>query len=274
MKPVYQFTALILTLMCLSFSAYSAKGLSEQEAQTFLYDSGLDTLIESLGPAMEQQLNLQRLTKTNQLAFDQAEAAIQQAIASIQGTDLAMLYLTTDADTKNLKQAMAFLASPLGRRIAAEERAASGPDSQLEMQAYAMEMSKTPPSEQRIQLVQSLADALNADQVILNLMKGVFYTLVDVTEGLTPEASSALKADLDAEWQQMEPMLTAQFRQFMVMGTHYSYRNLNDADLQRYIDFLNTESGQAYWMAGLKIIDIYLQAFARELVTIIKQQKN
>jgi hypothetical protein len=274
MKPLYRISVLILTLLCLSFSANAAKGLSEQEAQTFLYDSGLDTLIESLGPAMEQQLNLQRLTQTNQLAFDQAEAAIQQAVASIQGTDLAMLYLTTEADTEKLKQAMAFLASPLGRRIAAEERAASGPDSQMEMQAYAAEMAKSPPSEQRIQLVQALADALNADQVILNLMKGVFYTLVDVTKGLTPDASADLKASLDAEWQQMEPMLTAQFKQFMIMGTHYSYRNLSDEELKRYIDFLNTESGQAYWMAGLKIIDIYLQAFARELVSIIKQQKG
>jgi hypothetical protein len=273
MKPIYHFSALILTLMCLSFPGFAAKGLSEADAQTFLHDSGLDALIDSLAPTMEQQLNMQRLTQANQLQFAEAEDAIKQAINNIQGNELALNYLTTEADSKNLKAAMQFLASPLGRRIAVEEREASSPQAQLEMQAYAMQMAKTPPSEQRIELIQSLADALNADQVILSLMKGIFFTLVDVTEGLTPDASAGLKADLEAEWQQMEPMLSGQFRQFMVMGSHYSYRNLSDDDLKSYIDFLNTESGQAYWMAGLKIVDIYLQAFAQELVAIIKQQK-
>jgi len=230
-------------------------------------------LIESLAPTMEQQLNLQRLTQTNQLQFDETERAITEAIQAVQGKELALNYLTTQADTRNLKEAMRFLASPLGRRIAEEERAASAPDAQLEIQAYAMQMAQTPPPEKRIQLVQSLADSLNADKVILTLMKGIFYSLLDVTEGLTPNATDELKANLDAEWAQMEPMLSEQFTQFMVMGAHYSYRNLSDEELKRYIEFLNTESGQAYWMAGLKIVDIYLQAFTKELVALIKKQK-
>lgn len=273
MKSNYRLAVLLVALLCLSLPGFAAKGLSEQEAQTFLHDSGLDVLIASLAPAMEQQLNLQRLTQANQLQFDEAERAIKQAINNIQGNQLALVYLTSEADSENLKTAMQFLASPLGRRIAVEEREASQPDAQLEMQAYAMQMAQTPPSEKRIQLIQSLADALNADQVVLTLMKGIFYSLLEVTEGLTPDASTALKASLDAEWQQMEPMLTEQFSQFMVMGAHYSYRNLSDAELKSYIDFLNTESGQAYWMAGLKVVDLYLQAFAKELVNIIKQQQ-
>lgn len=274
MKSVYNSAILVFTLFFLSLPGHAAKGLSAEEAQTFLHDSGLDVLIESLTPAMEQQLNLQRLTQANQLQFDEAEQAIKQAIDSIQGNALAISYLTTQADVKNLKKAMEFLDSPLGEKIAIEERLASEPDAQLEMQAYAMQMSKTPPSEQRIQLILSLTQALNADQVMLNLMKGVFFSLVDITDGLTPEASAGLKKDLQAEWQQLEPMLTQQFSQFMVMGSHYTYRNLSDVELKSYIEFLNTESGQAYWKAGLKIVDLYLQAFAKELVAIIKQERD
>lgn len=274
MKPVYSFAILLMTFLCLAHPAHAGKGLSAQEAQTFLHDSGIDALIDSLPAAMEQQLNLQRLSQTNQLQFDEAEQAIKQAIDSIQGNQLALSYLTTKADAKNLKTAMQFLASPLGKQIAAEERAASEPDAQLEMQAYTMQLSKTPPDEQRIQLIQSLTQSLNADQVMLNMIKGIFYTLVDITEGLTPEASAELKKSLDAEWQQLEPVITEQFSQFMLMGSYYSYRNLTDEQLKDYIAFLNTESGQAYWKTGLKIVDIYLQAFAKELVAIIKQERD
>lgn len=274
MKPVYSLAIIIFSLLCFALPAQAEKGLSPEEAQIFLHDSGLDVLIESLAPLMEQQLNLQRLTQANQLQFEDAEQAIKQAIDSIQGNSLAISYLTTQADVKNLKKAMEFLDSPLGKRIASEERLASEPDAQLEMQAYAMQMSKNPPSEQRIQLILSLTDALNADQVMLNMMKGVFFTLVDITEGLTPEASAGLKKDLQTEWQQLEPMVTQQFSQLMVMSSHYTYRNLSDAELKSYIDFLNTESGQAYWKAGLKIVDLYLQAFAKELVAILKQERD
>jgi hypothetical protein len=252
----------------------ASNALSDSQAQTFLHDSGLDTLIASLPETMEQQLNLQRLTETNQLKFEEAQAAITLAVKNIQGRDLALKYLTTQADAESLKGAMEFLASPLGQRIAVEERAASSADAQLEMQAYAMEMAKTPPSQERIKVIQNLAGALNSDQVILTLMKGTFYSLLNITESLTPDASAALKAGMDEEWNKIEPMLTEQFGQYMIMGAHYSYRNLADADVKSYTEFLVTPSGQAYWKAGIEIINLYMQEFVKELVSIIQETKK
>lgn len=278
MKQVYSLFTVLLTL-CLSLASVTAsaqanKGLSETDALTFLHDSGLDELINSIAPTMEQQFNLQRLTETNGLASDKVQAAMMEAVQSIQGYDLAINYLTSEADTKRLKTAMEFLASPLGRRIAAEERAASSPDAQLEIQAYAMQMAKNPPPESRIKLIQDLAGVLNADEVIMSMIRGIIFSLVDVTDAVSPSQSAGLKATLDAEWEKMEPMMREQFRQFMVMGSHYSYRNLADDDLQAYIEFLKTDSGQAYWMAGIEIVNIYMQAFSREMATVIQRQRS
>lgn len=274
MKRLLTLSTLLLALISLSLPSMASKGLSDSQAQTFLHDSGLDTLISSLPEAMEQQLNLQRLTETNQLKFDEAQAAISQAIQSVQDRNIALKYLTTEADAELLKGAMTFLASPLGQRIAVEERAASSAEAQLEMQAYAIEMAKTPPAPERIKLIQNLAGALNSDQVILTLMKGTFYSLLDITEALTPDAAATLKAGLDDEWNKIEPMLTEQFSQYMIMGAHYSYRNLSDADVKDYTAFLNTPSGQAYWQAGIEIINLYMKAFVKELVVLIKESKK
>lgn len=270
MKRFAALSTLLLMMLFLALPSLAAKSLTDAQAQAFLHDSGLDTLISSIPQTMEQQLNLKRLTETNQLKFEEAETAIKQAAQGIQNTDIALNYLTNKADANLLKGAIEFLASPLGQRIAVEERAASSADAQLEMQAYAMQMAQTPPPVERIKLVQSLADALNSEEVILTLMKGTYYSVLDITEDITPDASDALKSSLDSEWNKMEPMLKAQFGEFMVMGAHYSYRNLSDEDLKSYIDFLNTPSGQAYWKAGIEIIDLYMQQFAKELVQIIK----
>ena len=93
-----------------------------------------------------------------------------------------------------------------------------------------------------------------------------------MTVALIPKLSAELKAGIDAEWEKMEPMLNEQFKQYMVMGAHYSYRNLSDEDLSQYIAFLNTESGQVYWKTGIDIINLYLQQFITELVTILEQK--
>lgn len=274
MKHVLACSAFLIVLVSFSLPSLAAKGLAPAEAQAFLHDSGLNELIASLPETVEQQLNLKRLTETNQLKFEQAKEAITQAANSIQSNNLAMNYLTKHADADKLKGAITFLASPLGQRVSAEEREASTPNAQLEMQAYAMQMAETPPPAKRIKLIQDLTDALNSDAVILTLMKGTFYSLLEVTEELNPEASDGLKEILDSEWQKMEPMLAEQFNQFMVMGAHYSYRNLSDEDLKSYIDFLNTDSGQAYWKAGIEIVNLYLQGFIKEMVTILEEEKS
>ncbi len=273
MKKITRFALLSLVLLWVSINSYAANGLSVKDAQTFLHDSGLDALIDSLAPTMQQQLNLQKLSEANQLQFEEAEAAIIEAIQSVQNPDLAMQYLTTQADADSLKETMRFLSSPLGKRVTTVERESSTPEAQLEMQAYIAEMAKSPPPRERIELINSLTNSLNADKVMLTLMRGIFYSLLDVTQGLSPNASSGLKDALDAEWNRLEPVLTEQFKQFMTMGSHYSYRNLSDGDLKDYIAFLNTNSGQVYWMTGVEIINIYLKAFSSELVTILKRQR-
>ena len=252
-RPILSLIGSLLVLFSLSINA--AAGLSESEAKAFLNHSGLDSMIESLPETMGQQLNLQRLIEANKLSTEKVQQALQAASLKIQSTDLALSYLQTEADQKNLKEAMTFLASPLGKRITEEERAASTSEAQMEMQAYMMQLAQNPLSAERQALIQTLSDVLNADQLILTVMKGTFYSLLEITEAISPEKAVKLKQGVDAEWNQIEPMLKAQFSEFMIMGAQYSYRNVSDQDIKAYIAFLKTPSGQAYWRAGIEIIE-------------------
>jgi hypothetical protein len=258
----------LLLVLCFypTFLLADSGGLDEKQAQQFLNDSGLNDLIEALPSTMQQQIDLKRLTLSSRLGLERTEQAILKATKDIDGQQIALLYLTEKNKAKKLSGAMTFLSSPLGQRISVEERAASKPEAQAEMQAYAMQLAATPPSLTRSETIQTLAEALNADKLVLNMMKGVFFSVLDVSKLIAATGTKQLEVEMEEQWQSMLPTLRTQFSQFMLMSAHYSYRNIADDDLNDYITFLNSDNGQAYWRTGVDIIDLYLQGFVSELV--------
>jgi len=96
-------------------------------------------------------------------------------------------------------------------------------------------------------------------------MEGIFFSVLEVTSEVNAASAPALKETMDKEWARMKPALSEQFSQFMVMGAHYSYRNVSDEDLTAYIKFLKSPNGQSYWRAGVDIIDLYMTNFVSKL---------
>ena len=270
MKLLISFLLLIL----LQSNVVFAGNLSVDQAKTFMQESGLNELMDTLPEAVKQQLNMQRLTANNDVELPLARRAISSAINAVNGQQLALDYLTKKNGEAGLGEVLNFLASPLGQRISVEEHAANTPDAQLEMQAHAMQMQTTPPPAERIALVKELTAALNADQVILTLMRGTFFSVLDVTRKLNPESAKTLNIEMNNEWQQMKPALSQKFSQFMEMGAHYSYRNISDTDLSAYIQFLKSPDGQASSRAGIELIDAYMKRFVSELVLQLSKTKT
>lgn len=250
-----------------------AKGLSIEEAKQFLHDSGLSELIASLPDSMGQQLDMKRLSVNSSVSFEKTSAAVTHAAKKVDGEQIAMVYLSQDQRAEDLSEAIKFLASPLGQRISTEERAASTPEAQQKMQRYFQEQSFKSVKQDRAQLLEKLSLALNADKVVIQLMKGVYFSVLEAVAVINPNKAAALEARMNQEWQSMEPMLSQQFSEFMLMGANYSYRNLNDEDLSAYITFLKSKPGQAYWQVGVDIVDLYIQGFVSELVSELSSAK-
>ncbi len=250
-----------------------AKGLTADEAKKFLHDSGLRDLIASLPESMNQQLDAKRLSTNSAMSLDKTRQAIAKAAQKVDGEKIALVYLSQDTRAEDLAEALKFLASELGQRISAEERSASRPEAQIAMQAHAQEKASKPVDQPRIEMLEKLSSALNADQVVIQLIKGVYFSVLDAVSVIKPSKAKSLEQHMAQEWQSMEPMLRQQFSQFMLMGADYSYRNLSDENLLAYIAFLNSESGQAYWQVGVDIIDLYIQGFVSELVAELSNAK-
>ncbi len=217
-----------------------AAGLSAEQSKQFLHESGLAELIASLPATMEQQLDVKRLSVNSPASFEQTSQAVLKAASLVDGEKVALLYLSQQDKVDELSVALDFLASPLGQRIGEQERAANTPEAQLAMQAYAMQLAENPAPKSRNDLIQKLVEVLKADKIVMQLMEGVYFSVLDVSALLDPAKAKVLKVMMENEWQNMEPQLSQQFSVFMTMGAYYSSRILSDQDLSGYIDFLSS----------------------------------
>ena len=63
--------------------------------------------------------------------------------------------------------------------MVAAEASANAPDFPVAMQSYALEISTTPPSEQRTQRIQQLNEALNSEDTIIDMLKTMMLISAD-----------------------------------------------------------------------------------------------
>ena len=71
---------------------------------------------------------------------------------------------------------------------------------------------------------------------------------------------------MEAEWENMEPMLRAQMAQYVVLASYYVYKDLNDQQLGQYVDFLESEDGQVYSEASIEIFQRYVNRLVEAML--------
>ncbi len=260
----------IFILVIFNLSVAQAENLSVEQAQKFLHISGLQQGIDMLPQQFEQQINLQRLLTEDIVEHEKIGSLMNEAIAEIDGQGLALNYLTTNSKAGGLSHAISFLETDLGKAIVVAESQANEPVFQAEMQKYAHEMAtNNSTSTERLELVQKLIRSLHVEDVMMNMVKGMMFSTLDIFKAVKPEAADFMEAELEKQWQSMEGVLKAQFSEYLSLSTHYIYKDISDQNLSEYIAFLNSKNGQVYWTSSMDIFNLYLNEFTKNFVNLI-----
>lgn len=272
MKTLKLVSALIILFQV---SIVSAAELSVEQVQKFISISGLAATIDTMPDQFQQQINLQALTQNDKVSVEKVRQAMESALASTNGYQIAESYLLARPDSQNLINTIQFLESSLGQQVVAAEASANEPEFAVAMQSYTIEISKNPPSEQRTQLVDQLNEAMNSEDTIIDMLKTMMLVSADFFEGLNSEMSEDIREAMEAEWEKMEPMLRAQMSQYVILASYYVYKDLNDQQLSQYIDFLESADGQVYSEASIEIFQRYVNSLIKAmLANIIEEAKS
>lgn len=240
--------------------------VSTEQAQNFLHYSGLNHMIDELPAMFQQQFNMDALAQSDAAAQNQMHAALTAALSEVQGNSLALSYLTNDADASAMQKILAFLESPLGKRIIDAENVMNSPEGQAQLQQFAAQLAKNPPPAARAKLLNGLRDALQLEQLMIGMTRDIYFSTIEIAREIKPEQAQGMEQIFQSQWAQMESMLSAQMMQMATASVYYTYRDLSDQDLVDYTAFMQSADGKAYLNMGMDITHRYVSALTSAFI--------
>jgi hypothetical protein len=212
-------------------------GRVESAAAEVMRLSGLDAQLDVLAGMARGELERLRLR------FSAADSA-RDAVARTLGPE-ALRHGVHRALARRLDQRtallLAWLRAPLSRRIVALESAAPSADRAAEAAAFINRLPSAPPAPARLALVHR---ADRAGEVTETSALVIGATIGAVRAAVAPISTSGALPRGARDPRDAGPAVDEVFRFRTVASLLFTYRDLRDAELERYVAFLESPTGR------------------------------
>ena len=234
-----------LFVLCISFSA---------KAQTAAAD--VDRLLSVTG-AMDQFAQFDAIldAQVNQKEADFDSPETYQAFDRIMKSNMngdalvkeIRTYLVENTSQDSITSIIDMYSSPLFLRMKEIETAANDPTKSQEKLAYFEGLQTNPPSPERIQQMVEFNQVLGVSEMSMNLISNLMYSIASAANKTSPKDEQLSEDDLRAKLQAALPEnFSAQLTNQMVAMFLYTYKDVSQKDMERYIEHWKSPTGQYY----------------------------
>jgi hypothetical protein len=173
----------------------------------------------------------------------------------------------------HLDKTLAWLESPVGRRITDMENAAGEPAAASQVESYGRELEKRPPTKRRTDLITQLMAATGSTEFSATMLETAFLATALGINAAQPVQQRSPIEMVRQRIASVLPKLQKDNERDLAVSMHYAYRTLPDRELESYLKFLKSASGAAYTKDTLKAVreamndamSRYMQAIPRAL---------
>ena len=151
----------------------------------------------------------------------------------------------------DLNTVLAWLDSPLGRKITRLEEAASRPDALAGMQRYAQALQDAPPTPERLDMIRQLDAAVKATETGVEVAFNTQIAVAMAVAASLPVEQQPDHAQLTAALEQRRPQIRNMVRGQTLIALLYTYQQVSEADLSEYIAFAASPAGTIYHDASI-----------------------
>jgi len=228
--------------------------ISTKQVETYMELSGADTMLTDMQSQMSENIEQQLMMRGQKI--DPKVVTIITDIFSkdenINQFTMGLKKLSED----DYKSITTFYKSDLGKKVAQIAKDTDTANQQENMMLYIQQLQETPLSQKRLELHRALIDSMEMEAFYLNMMKEMILSM----NKSIPAEQRMTQEQFDARIAQMEPMMAQQAQ----LSVAYSYRSLNDQELQALIDYSKTKAGQSELQAVMEGTTTYIQSVMSE----------
>jgi hypothetical protein len=247
MRCARDLAVLSILVLSLAFGAAGAPAPNDPKGRMdeIFFLSGLEDQLALIGEGLGEALTPQ----LQQLPPAQGET-IQRVVLSEFNADALQRgverHLERAHDPRYAGTVLAWLRSPLGRRITKLDVAAARPEGMRAMQAYAEAIASNPAPATRVGLVTELDAATGMTDFTLDAtLSSATATAIGIN-GAQPPAQRLDESELRAALEAQRSALRPEIQKVTMVSMLYSYQDLSDEELARYIEFSESEPGRWY----------------------------
>lgn len=234
-------------------------------AERLVVRSGLAAQLKSYPRQMDEELSQVRGSLPEEVVEALRDAA--RIGFSAEGMQRQITqHLAAHMALADMQQALVWVESDAGQRMARAEEAASSSLSQQVLEDYFAVYQSNPPSERRAGLIVGLIEATRSVEHAAHAVESIALGVAVGMNATLPVQSQVGLAQLQAHLRTVMPPdeLRAQMAGMLPVLFAYTYRGESDADLAQYLEFNRSPLGNRYNDA---MMAAFIDALTRASVT-------
>jgi hypothetical protein len=250
-------TKTMLWMLVLLMLPVIAQAQNQNELIQSLYiKSGIDRQVRQLPilirssvvQAMEKDDRINGLPRRTKTAIS---GSVQESFSPERIKKTIINEVKASMTVKELDNVLHWLDSPLGKKCTRLEDAASTPEIFSDVKKFAARLEQAPPADRRLNILRRLDAAVKATEtnveIAMNTQLAVAYAVV---QSLPREQQGSLK-DIATQLKKNRPQIEAVMKSQTLLFGLYIYRDLTNAELEKYIRFAVSPCGTKYHAATI-----------------------
>ena len=171
-------------------------------------------------------------------------------------------HLGAKMTSAEIRTILTWLDSPLGKRITQLEEKASTPEAQVQSAAQYPKLQK---QTDRLNQMNRIDLATKATDGAVALMQNLGVAMAVAMTANAPAGVAVSVDEIQASMQQNAPNIKAAMQPQVIASFLYTYRSLRTEELNKYIAFAESASGQKYHATAMDALSLAMNNAAKKL---------
>ncbi len=278
MKRRFILTSLLTICLSLSLTTHVFSGVHEKLVNKYIEISGLDQMLSTFPDQIDTMFSQKTLTSKQSETEKKVAAIMKESFDIVLVKKNLNSFLLQNTDINFFNNLINWLETPLAQKIKGEELSSSGPNSQAELLRYVAGLQTNPPSQDRITIIQAVERTTKLSELSTYIAIETIRGMLVSFNFTLPEDKRKSMGEIEEEIKAIKPAIQNSLRQQMILTSFYSYRNISNEELIKYIEFYKSNTGKAeIIVVGKAIANVITECFvdvAEKLIILETEEQD